>query len=547
MVRRVQGAGVGRSVGRGCGVEIPWLLRALERHALMLCALCQATGLGARTPVHAALWVPAGFGVIHLAHFRDLTLSRPHPPDDLDDPIDYEPLSPFCGSLPAALPALTHLRGSSCRDVDVSGLTGLRRLAVTAAGNEEESCRAVEGLSGLAALEDLRLVECGEDGPLARPSDLAPLTALTRLAMTCVPPELASHPLAARLRRLELQAFGVLGDAPGGGGGSGADGAAAAALAALARGAPLLERLRIRVEDCYDWDAEDGAAAILCDHPHGVVLGPPLGAGVVWPSLTHLHVTPWAAVLLAGCTFPRLSRLVARIDNRGPGKDNALREEPLQAALAALAAKARDDVALRVKEDCGLRLAAAASVPGLRHLSWTRPWDRDIAGTVPPGDWVRLAPSLQSLDLEGNVAAYCEALGALTGALTGLTQLCVTVADDFGPAGDAPARVARMLAGLPRLAHLRLISRARFWGAPAVAAELARCPALRLLEVENPYKPLWRHELGPAHGANPRMPRPSPLWPPFAEALRAGGCRAAVRPGPADWPLVPREEFDIEV
>jgi hypothetical protein len=126
------------------------------------------------------------------------------------------------------------------------------------------------------------------DGPLAQPSDLAPLTALTRLAMTCVPPELAAHPLAARLRRLELQAFGALdASAPGGGGGSGAGGAAAAALAALARGAPLLERLRICVDDRFDW-GED--AALLCDYPGDVELGAPLGPGVAWPSLEHLLI-----------------------------------------------------------------------------------------------------------------------------------------------------------------------------------------------------------------------------------------------------------------
>jgi hypothetical protein len=79
-----------------------------------------------------------------------------------------------------------------------------------------------------------------------------------------------------------------------------------------------------------------------------------------------------------------------------------------------------------------------------------------------------------------------------------------------------------------------------------VAAALARCPALRLLEVGRPQDPLWRHEGGPAHGANGRMPRPSPAWPPFAEALMAGGCRATVRPAPPPGASL-LAEFDVDV
>ena len=89
-------------------------------------------------------------------------------------------------------------------------------------------------------------------------------------------------------------------------------------------------------------------------------------------------------------------------------------------------------------------------------------------------------------------------------------------------AGEAAAACAPAALGA-RLRH--------FWDSPAVAAELARCPALRLLEVERSYSSLWRHERGPARGADSR-PLPSPLWPPFAQALRAGGCLATVRPAP---------------
>jgi hypothetical protein len=436
--------------------------------------------------------------------------------------------------------ALTHLRVSSGQDADVSGLTGLRRLAVRADwfANDwwDERCSAVEGLSGLTALEDLRL-SC-ELGPLAQASDLAPLTALKRLAMTCVPPELASLPLAARLRRLELQAFGFLEEAPGGGSGSGANGAAAAALAALARGAPLLERLRIRVED-YEWDDSVAPVSMLLDHAGGVSLGPPLGPGVVWPSLEHLQVTAWAAVLLADCTFPRLSRLVARIGHRSHD-GGAAAHAPLQAALATLAPKARDQLALRAAQ----RHFAAAVVPGLRHLSWA--CDSYSSGTAAPSasDWERLAPSLHSLELSAPLSACGDALAALTG----LTLLHLEITSDK-TSGKQPARVACALARLPRLAHLRLSrigSNGTCWGTPAVAAELARCPALRLLEVERPHDPLWRHELGPAHGADPCVPRPSPMWPPFADALRAGGCRATVRPAP-DSNAMYAEAFDIEI
>jgi hypothetical protein len=102
--------------------------------------------------------------------------------------------------------------------------------------------------------------------------------------------------------------------------------------------------------------------------------------------------------------------------------------------------------------------------------------------------------------------------------------------------GRASRRLcSRLSCRLPRLAHLRLSrfgSSCTFWGTPAVAAELARCPALRLLEVERPDDPLWRHELGPADNADPCAPRPPSAWPPFVKALRAGGCRATVRPAP---------------
>jgi hypothetical protein len=427
-----------------------------------------------------------------------------------------EPVPTLFGRFAAALPALTQLRAASVDDAYVSGLTGLRRLEVRATWYEDEGCYAVEGLSGLTALEDLSL-ECATE-PLAPASDLTPLTALTRLAMTHAPADLGSSPVAARLRRLELQAFGAPGDAPGGGA------TGAAALAALARGAPLLERLRICVEDHVHWNARYDLEGVPLpsEHPDGVAFSAALGPGVAWPSLTHLEVTPWAAVLLAACTFPRLSRLVARICGRCD--DGAIPHAQLQAALAALAPKARDHVALRVEHSKSL-LAGPAAVPGVRHLSW--------AGTAAPsiGDWARLAQTLQSLELRGPLDACGKGLAALTG----LTRLRIFADGGRAPAEGAPARVACVIARLPRLAHLRLSSRTPsgiLWGSPEVAAALARCPALRLLEVEPPNAPLWRHELGPARGANPRMPRPSPTWPPFAEALRAGGCRATVRPAP---------------
>jgi hypothetical protein len=446
--------------------------------------------------------------------------------------------TPF-GSFPAALPALTRLRAASVRDADVSALTGLRRLAVTAGGD------MVKGLSGLTALQDLQ-INGSRHEPLARASDLAPLAPLTRLAMTCVPAELASSPAAARLRRLELQSFGTPGDSRCGRSRSRPAPAALAALAALARGAPLLERLRIHEDewaevddDVYEeeYEEDDGdyaSGAVDFDHPGGGAFGTPLGPDVAWPSLEQLQVTPWAAVQLAGCTFPRLSRLVARI-----GYLRHVSDVRLQAALAALAAKARDPAALRVTiTHHMLPLATAAAVPGLGHLSWAAGLGGNFSGTA--GDWARLAPSLESLELRGPLQhACCVALAALTG-LTRLS-LFADAGGGLAPAEGAPARTARVLATLPRLAHLRLLSHRSSrvsWGSPAVAAELARCPALRLLEVERPNDPMWWHYLGPAP-ANPRTP--------FAEALRAGGCRATVRPAPDSLPHDGfEEEFDID-
>jgi hypothetical protein len=490
-----------------------------------------------------------------LAHNR-----LPHPASFQGGRVGLVPL--LSGSLPA-LRALTNLRVACCQDVDVSGLTGLRRLEIQAqlAGNQDGI--AVEGLSGLTALEDLRFE--GDCEPMAQPSDLAPLTALTRLAMTCVPPELAPHPVAARLRRLELQAFGVLEAAAGGGNGSGANGAAAAALAALARGAPLLERLCIHVDACAGHDEE----LLLSNYPEDIELGAPLGTGVAWPSLTHLEVTPWAALLLASCAFPRLSRLVANIIEWG-GDYGIASNEQLRTAVAELAAKARDHAALVVDDyrdyapGAAASLLAAVAVPRLRHLSWNCSSSRRRgAAPAPPGDRATPAASLESLELAGPLAAfgYAEPLAALTG----LTRLSLSV--DFeeaplppaadackgseppmGPAGSAPARTARALARLPRLAHLRLmffqdnlLGETPYWDCPAVAAELARSPALRLLEIDCRDGPLWRHELGPVHGPGPRVPRPSPAWPPFAQALRAGGSGAVVRPAPERFP----HDFEI--
>jgi hypothetical protein len=482
------------------------------------------------------------------------TATIPQPRRDVPHPHSFNPqgrgflpIPLLSHGLPAALRALTHLELSFCDDADVSGLTGLRRLEVW----PEER---VEGLSALTALEELRLV--GLCGPLAQPSDLAPLSALTRLAMTCVPPDLGSHPAAARLRRLELQSFGVLLDAPGGGGGSGANGAAAAALAALARGAPLLERLCIRADHRGALDEP----FLLLDYPGDVELGAPLGPSVAWPSLAHLHVTPWAALLLAACAFPRLSRLALSIGEAGGDGDIASNVR-LRAAVAALAAKAQDQASLFVDDRDtsapAIRvLAAAAAVPALRHLSWGRSWRTCGAAAAPPGDWARLATSLESLDMAGPLAAfdYAEPLAALTC----LTRLFLAVAPPqlplaaggaskrgeppIGPVGSAAARAAQALARVPRLAHLRLTFHESpgdnlDWFSPAVAAELARCPALRLLEIDRRDGPLWRHERGSRDGPGPLVPLPSPAWPPFVQALRAGGFGATVRPAPQYYPL----------
>jgi hypothetical protein len=319
-------------------------------------------------------------------------------------------LPPF-ERLSAALPALTHLRLSASRNPDVASLTGLRRLEVRAESineddfSDDECCTAVEGLSGLTALEDLRLDDLRSDDDdydddddfghqrLAQPSDLAPLTALTRLAMARFPPELALLPLAARLRRLELKSFYALTDGPGG--------TVAAAFAALARGATLLERLVVRV----DYETDEERQELPRNLPYGVKLRAPLGADIVWPSLAHLSTSLWAALLLAGCTFPRLSRLVAHMVEGEDGDynhDDNVPKDQLRAAVAALAAKARDHAALRVidvgdavVQDEGA-LATNAAPPGLRHLSWRVMWLwRRGAVAAPPGEWTRLAASLK--------------------------------------------------------------------------------------------------------------------------------------------------------
>jgi hypothetical protein len=486
---------------------------------------------------------------------------------------------PLPESFAAAPPALTSLRMSNSGRPNVSGLTGLRRLEVQVMRlGDDDACTAVKGLSGLTALEDLRLED--EFWPLAQPSDLAPLTALSRLAMTALPPELGSHPMAARLRRLELQAFHALNRAP--------DGTAAAALAALARGATLLEHLVFRVSDGLDGMGEVTLQELMRDHPDGITSGAALGAAVVWPSLTHLEVTAWAALLLASCTFPRLSRLSAYIVEKD-GEEGALYNVRLRTAVAALAAKARDHAALRFIDGgdgvfhAAGALAAAAAPPGLRHVSWLCGW-RGGAAEAPPCDWAHLAASLESLELVGCLPAfgYAEPLAALTG-LTRLHLAAEAFGDEAtfgdgasppqgagaacegdeprrGPAGGALVRAARALARLPRLTHLRLTAdpldvlprRPRSdpaWGSPLVAAALASCPALRVLEVCHRDEPLWRHEAGPAHGAARRTPLPPSRWTAFAEALRAGGSGAALRPTPEM--LAPNassflKEFDVE-
>jgi hypothetical protein len=452
---------------------------------------------------------------------------------------------PRCDSFAAALPALTSLRVSSSKNLHVPALTGLRRLEVRAEDCPlpyETICSAVEGLSALTALQDLRLE--GRGLPLARPSDLAPLTALTRLAMTCVPLELAPHPLAARLRRLELQGFDDFNDFVGG--------PAAAALAALAGGAPLLERLVIRVDDSYRWDADD---LLLQHQPISFDIGEPLGAGVSWPSLTHLEMTSWAAALLADCAFPRLSRVSAFIVE-GHDSEFHIPKEQLRTAVAALAAKARDHAALRVIDfgEGVFHAAATAAPPGPRA-----PAPPVVAALLarrrPRGAARRLgAPRglAESLELTGPLAdfGYAEPLAALTG----LTRLLlnsedgVPLPEDAAFWGDDPppalaagalVRAPRALARLPRLAHLRLTFDlvdgffCRFesdstWLSLLVAAALARCPTLRLLEVGRPEQRL------------------SPRWAAFGKALRAGGCGAELRPAPASEGAVFAREFGVE-
>jgi hypothetical protein len=262
--------------------------------------------------------------------------------------------------------------------------------------------------------------------------------------------------------------------------------------------------------------------------------------------------------------------------------------ERLRTAVATLAAKARDHAALLVDDHrigapdaagvlgaAAAAAAAAAAVPRLRHLSWEC-WHADSSGgaAAAPGDWARLAASLESLELTGPLAAlgYAEPLAALTG----LTQLFLSALPETeawaaqplplaggaraggepptSPASSAPARTARALARLPRLAHLRVSfpegtppGKPSEWGCPAVAAEvaaeLARCPALRLLEIDRRGGPLWRHELGPLFGPGPVIPRPSPAWPPFAQALSAGGFCGTVRPAPQG----PSPGFGVEI
>jgi hypothetical protein len=250
------------------------------------------------------------------------------------------------------------------------------------------------------------------------------------------------------------------------------------------------------------------------------------------------------------CAFPRLSRLAASVTEAG-GASGIAPNEQMRVAVAGLAAKARDHAALLVGDHqygaptaAGV-LAAAAAIPGLRHLSWKRSWHTwHGAAAAPPRAWARLAASLGSLELAGPLAVfgYAEPLAALTG----LTRLFLAIppknAGSKGGTSSAPARAARALARLPWLAHLRITSpespdKSSGWGRPAVAAELARCPALRLLEIDSCRSALWRHERVPACGLGPPssiVPRPPSAWSPFAQALRAGGSVATVQPAPEE-------------
>ncbi|KAI8476951.1 MAG: hypothetical protein J3K34DRAFT_516207 [Monoraphidium minutum] len=186
--------------------------------------------------------------------------------------------SPSFQALSAYLPRLTELR-THIRDeaeAELQGFTGLRRLALRLV---DSSCEGgnwgkMQGLSALTSLESLELT--GDFKFLSfHSSDLAPLSALTRLRLQAAPRDLPSCPAGSRLLRLELSDFG--GDQP-----------PARLLAALARGAPCLDRLRI---DDLDYKEQ---------------LGGLLGADVTWPRLTHLQSL---AVL------PRLTHLCFGLDD----------------------------------------------------------------------------------------------------------------------------------------------------------------------------------------------------------------------------------------
>ncbi|KAI8476943.1 MAG: hypothetical protein J3K34DRAFT_516200 [Monoraphidium minutum] len=457
--------------------------------------------------------------------------------------------------LPAQLPRLTELRSHIQAEsiAKLAGLTRLRRLALTLQPTGDwGNWGAVEGLPALTNLESLELR--GDDFVSFKASDLAPLSALTRLCLQSASARgLPSCPAAGRLLRLELRDFG--GEEP-----------PAPLLAALARGAPCLERMRIAFyleSSCgepfpFGFDAWNDASK-------EEQLGGLLGADITWPRLTHLQVGSWAAVVMAGCIFPRLLHLCL-------GLGNGWDEEVLSAACE-LAAKARERVLLGAKlrhtdtsalsgftlftrGDFDPIVGCAARIPRLSGLSL------EACGAW--GSWEPLAGGgLTSIHLYGHPTSdVCCGLSLLT-RLESLALTPTPFTNGFGnpvaPAPRPPLAIAESLAALPRLTHLRFglddweeglappdlqqAARERSALPPpppppdAAALLLARCPRLRVLEVGREGSPLWSHVWRQEHrwmnecDRTVCVPRASPAWAALSAAFAARR-GVAIRPGP---------------